>query len=252
MARRSNAREAKIALRKSALTDDMKPVRPGESGGQYKPLSDSDIEQINATVFRILEEIGFADANEHCIEVCQAVGAIYGDDKRLRFPRAVVEDALGKCNRNLTLHGQDPKHDLDLSGSRVHFSTAGAAVMIADPSNNEYRESTAQDLYDMARIADNCEHIHMFQRTCVLRDVVNNHDMDINTAYNALMGTTKHVGASWTEVNHLEDTLKMLHMVAGSEEVQLMYVVDAAVTCNHLDRDMRVCIVDRVLDEVSE
>ena len=218
MARRSNAREAKIALRKAALTDDMKPVRPGESGGQYKPLSDSDIEQINATVFRILQEIGFADANEHCIEVCQAVGAIYGDDKRLRFPRAVVEDALGKCNRNLTLHGQDPKHDLDLSGSRVHFSTAGAAVMIADPSNNEYRESTAQDLYDMARIADNCEHIHMFQRTCVLRDVVNNHDMDINTAYNALMGTTKHVGASWTEVNHLEDTLKMLHMVAGSEE----------------------------------
>lgn len=64
MARRSNARQAKIALRKAALAEDLKPVHAGESGGQYKPLSDSDIAQIDATVYRILEEIGFADANE--------------------------------------------------------------------------------------------------------------------------------------------------------------------------------------------
>ena len=153
MARRPNARAAKIALRKAALAEDLKPVHPGESGGQYKPLKDSDIEQIEATVYKILEEVGFADANEHCIETCVGVGAIYGEDKRLRFPRAVVDDALAKCQRDLTLHGQDPKHDLKLSGSRVHFSTAGAAVMIADPVKNEYRDIGAQDLYDMARIA---------------------------------------------------------------------------------------------------
>ncbi len=218
MGRRSNARQAKIALRQAALSEDMKPVHPGESGGQYKPLKDEDIALIDATVFRILEEVGFADATEHCIETCQSVGAIYGEDNRLRFPRAVVENAMAICCRELTLYGQDPKHDLQLTGSRVHFSTAGAAVMIADPENNEYRESTAQDLYDMARIADQCEHIHMFQRTCVLRDIINNHDMDINTAYNAIMGTTKHIGASWTETQHLEDTLKMLHLVAGGED----------------------------------
>jgi len=218
MARRSNAREAKIALRRAALAEDLKPVHAGESGGQFKPLTPSDIEQIEATVYRILEEVGFADANEYCIETCLAVGAIYGEDQRLRFPRAVVDDALSKCKRDLTLHGQDPKHDLQLSGSRVHFSTAGAAVMIADPVKNEYRETVAQDLYDMARITDKCEHIHMFQRTCVARDITDNHDMDINTAYNALMGTTKHIGSSWSEAQHLEDTLKMLHLVAGGED----------------------------------
>jgi trimethylamine--corrinoid protein Co-methyltransferase len=218
MARRANAREAKIAQRKAALSEDLKPVHAGEIGGQFKPLSESDIEQINATVFRILEEVGFAQATDHCIEKCTAIGGIYGDDERLRFPREVVEQAMDKCLRNLTLFGQDPKHDLDLSGSRVHFSTAGAAVMIADPIKNEYRESTAQDLYDMARISDQCEHIHMFQRTCVLRDITDNHAMDINTVYNSVMGTTKHVGASWTEVHHLEDSLKMLHLIAGGED----------------------------------
>ena len=218
MARRSGGRQAKIALRKAALAEDLRPVRAGIPGGQYRPLKDTDIELINDTVFKILEEVGFADATEHCIQACTAIGAIYGDDKRLRFPRAVVEDAMDKCCRNLVLHGQDPKHDLDLSGSKVHFSTAGAAVMIADPENNEYRESTAQDLYDMARIADRCDNIHMFQRTCVLRDITDNRAMDINTTYNAVMGTTKHVGASWTEVEHLEATLKMLHLIAGGED----------------------------------
>ena len=72
MGRRSNARAAKIALRQSALAEDLKPVHPGESGGHYKPLTDTNIEQINATVFRILEEIGFAQATEHCIETCKA------------------------------------------------------------------------------------------------------------------------------------------------------------------------------------
>ena len=217
MTRRSGGRQAKIALRKAALAEDLRPVRAGISGGQYRPLDDDEIASINSTVFKILEEVGFADATAHFIETCTAVGAIV-EGGRIKFPRAVVEDTMEKCCRNLILHGQDPKHDLDLSGSKVHFSTAGAAVMIADPANNEYRDSTAQDLYDMARITDKCDNIHMFQRTCVLRDITDNRAMDINTTYNAVMGTTKHVGASWTEASHLEDTLKMLHIIAGGEE----------------------------------
>jgi len=215
MRRRSGGRQAKIALRKAALADDLKPVHAGETGGQYRPLKDGDIKAIDSTVFKILEEVGFAQATPHCIDVCTAVGAIYGKDERLRFPPAVIKETMDKCCRNLTLHGQDPKHDLQLTGQKVHFSTAGAAVMIAD---NEYRESTAQDLYDMARIVDQCEHIHMFQRTCVLRDITDNYAMDINTTYNSVLGTTKHIGASWTEVHHLEDSLKMLHIFAGGED----------------------------------
>ncbi len=218
MARRSSAREAKIALRKAALAENLKPVHPGETGGWYRPLKEPDIAQIEATVYRILDEVGFADATEHCIDTCVAAGAVLGDDGRLRFPRALIDQTLEICCRELILHGQDPKHDLRLTGSRVHFSTAGAAVMIADPVANEYRESTAQDLYDLARLADRCEHIHMFQRMCVIRDIADNHDMDINTAYNSIMGTTKHIGSSWTEAHHLEDTLQMLHLVAGGED----------------------------------
>ena len=132
--------------------------------------------------------------------------------------RDVVEKAIASSERNLVLHGQDPAHDLQVSGSRVHFSTAGAAVMVVDPVTKTHRESQAHDLYDMARITDTCEHIHMFQRTCVLRDIEDTYAMELNTTYNAIMGTTKHVGASWTDARNVEKTLEMLHLVAGSEQ----------------------------------
>lgn len=217
MSRRSGGRKSRVALRNAPLAEDLKPVQPGETGGWYKPLADQDIPEVVATAYRILEEVGFAQATPHCIEVCTAFGAEYGDDQRLRMSRDVVDKALGMCRRNMTLHGQVPEYDLDLSGQRVHFSTAGAAVMIADTETNSYRDSQLQDLYDLSRIVSNCEHIHMFQRMCVARDVEDNMEMDLNTAYACVMGTQKHIGSSWTEAHHVEQTLEMLHLFAGGE-----------------------------------
>lgn len=218
MARRSGGRQARKALRSAPLAESKKPVHPGELGGRYRPLDEAGVAAIDANIFRILEEVGFNEATPHCIEAFTSVGAVLGDDGRLRMSRAVVENALQQAERNLVLHGQDPKYDLQINGTRVHFSTAGAAVMIADPATNSYRESTAQDLYDLARIADTCEHIHMFQRMCVLRDVIDNYEMDLNTTYCAVAGTAKHVGASWVHYTHLEKTLEMLHVIAGGED----------------------------------
>ncbi|MFQ6005110.1 MAG: trimethylamine methyltransferase family protein [Woeseia sp.] len=218
MGRRSGGRAARQALRSAPLAEDIKPVHPGELGGQYRPLTGEGIAAIDANVFRILEEVGFNDATPHCIAACTAVGSELGDDGRLRMPRPVVESALDQAERNLVLHGQDPAHDLEIRGERVHFATAGAAVMVADSDNDSYRDSNAQDLYDMARIVDTCEHIHMFQRTCITRDIPDNYELDLNTAYIAVSGTSKHVGAAWTQATHVQQTLKLLHIIAGGED----------------------------------
>jgi len=222
VSRRRGGRKAKVAIRSAPLSDKSKPVHPGESGGQYKPLNDEGVADIVENSFRILEDVGFNQATPHCIETCTALGAVMSDDGRLRFPRKVVKKAIDISNKDLILYAQNPTNDLHVSGSRVYFATAGAAVMIADAETKTYRDSMAQDLYDMARIADTCEHIHMFQRTCVLNDIKDNYAMDLNTAYNCVMGTTKHVGSSWTEAHHLEKTLKLLHLMAGGEEAWRM------------------------------
>ena len=76
----------------------------------------------------------------------------------------------------------------------------------------------SQDLYDAARIVDQMEHIHFFQRSMVLRDIEDPAEMDFNTCYAAIAGTRKHVGTSFVDPAHVHQTVDMLEMVAGGEE----------------------------------
>jgi trimethylamine---corrinoid protein Co-methyltransferase len=215
--RRAGGRAARVAARAAPLAEAMRPVRPGLTGGQYRPLTEAGVARIHQAALEALEVIGLADAPPSGVEIMTGAGAVLGDDGRLRFPRALVEDMLAKAARGITLHGRDPRHDLDLSGSRVHYGTAGAAVHIVDPLTHDYRDSTAQDLYDAARLTQHLDNIHFFQRAMVCRDVLDNFQMDINTLYACCAGTTKHVGTSFSDPSHVAGCFDLLHMIAGGE-----------------------------------
>ncbi|MFK7875412.1 MAG: trimethylamine methyltransferase family protein [Paracoccaceae bacterium] len=214
---RSGGRAARRAARAAALPDHMRPIRPGMSGGSFAPLSQIDIAKIHQTALDALEQIGLADAPPSGIEHLTRAGASLGDDGRIRFPRALVEDSLAKANRDVTLCGRDPAHDLDLSGTRVHYGTAGAAVHLVDVDGRDYRDSTVQDLHDAAKIAQNLDNIHFLQRPMVCRDIPDNREMDLNSIFACCSGTTKHIGVSFSEPGFVAPAIEMLHMIAGSE-----------------------------------
>ena len=216
--RRRGGREARRAVRAKPLPEAQRPVWPGVEGGRYLPLSEADVEKIHKAALDTLEQIGFADALPSCVELTTAAGAFVNEHGRLCFPRALVEDTIAKAARNFPLYGQDPKHDLDPSGKRIYFGTAGAAVHMVDATTGAYRDSTLTDLYDIARVVDSLDHIHFFQRSIIARDLTDPRDLDINTCYASVAGTTKHVGTAFTEPAHVEESLAMLHMIAGSEE----------------------------------
>lgn len=216
--RRSGGRAARRALRAAPLTKDMRPVRPGMSGGSYKPLSDKEVLRIHAAALDALEQIGLADAPPSGVKYLTDAGAILGDDGRLRFPRAVIEDAVANAPKEMTLFARDPAHDLHISGSKVYYGTAGAAVHMVDIDGNNYRESTIQDLHDAARIADTLDNVHYVQRPMVARDIVDNFEMDLNTVYATCAGTTKHVGTSIFEIDFVDGVFEFLHLLAGGEK----------------------------------
>ncbi len=215
---RSGGRSARRAARAAPLADHLRPIRPGMSGGQYAPMSASDLDRIHHAALEALETIGLADAPESGIAYLTKAGAKLGDDGRIRFPRSLVEDAIASANRSITLYGRDPRHDLELSGTRVHYGTAGAAVHLVEADGRTYRESTLQDLYDAARITDVLDNVHFLQRPMVARDITDNREMDLNTVYVTTSGTTKHIGTSFYDRSHVAPALEMLHMIAGGED----------------------------------
>ncbi|MEP5758726.1 MAG: trimethylamine methyltransferase family protein [Litoreibacter sp.] len=199
------------------MADDLRPVRPGMKGGHYRPLSDADVQRIHHAALDALEEIGLSQAPPSGVEAMVAVGAIQGDDGRLRYPRALVEDMLSKAARNVTLPARDEKFDLHLKTDSVHFGTAGAAVHMVDPVTLEYRDPSTQDLYDAARLVQHLDNIHFFQRPLVCRELTDNLELDLNTIYAAVSGTQKHIGTSFSEPDNVAPSIELLHQIAGGE-----------------------------------
>ncbi|MEE9313642.1 MAG: trimethylamine methyltransferase family protein [Rhizobiaceae bacterium] len=215
--RRSGGRAARRNMRAAPLAEEIRPVRAGMEGTSYKPLSDEDVLKVNEAVLDVLENIGLSQATDGCIAACERLGAIMGDDGRLRFPRATVLETIKNANRDFTIYGRDPKHDMHPQGNKVHYGTAGAAVHVVDVEKNEYRESYLQDVYDAARIVEGLDNIHFFQRPMVARDIEDPLEMDLNTLYASLSGTTKHVGTSFSVAEYVPEALEMMYKIAGGE-----------------------------------
>ncbi|MGB0845596.1 MAG: trimethylamine methyltransferase family protein [Thiolinea sp.] len=200
---------------KRAQAPEINPAPPGPSGGQYKPLTDHDIQQIYQTALRILEEIGMGDVPDILLEQALKKGAHQNDAGRLCYPKAMVEDIIAGACRNVVMYGRDPKHDFEIGGEKVHFGTGGAAVQTLDLDTHTYRAATLRDLYDFARLADSLTNVSWFTRCCVATDVEDITDLDINTAYALLRGTTKPVGTSFTLGSTVDPIVDMFELALG-------------------------------------
>lgn len=217
----STARQGRAARRNArkdgAGSGATTAIWPGIEGGRFKPIPEAGIEAIHQTALRILAEVGLANATERCIDTVTSAGGTLTDKGRLLFPTEMVERVLATAGRSFKLYGQRPEFDLDPSGARIHLGTSGAAVHIIDSETRKVRDSTLQDLYDMARLADALPNIHMFQRIVVARDILDTHEMELNTAYACARGTAKPIGCSFTDRATMEDAIAIFHMIAGGE-----------------------------------
>ena len=78
-ARRSGGRASRVAERAAPLAENLRPIRAGMSGGQYRPLTDAGMAQIHAAALDALEQIGLSQAPPSGVKLLTDAGAIAGD-----------------------------------------------------------------------------------------------------------------------------------------------------------------------------
>ncbi|TQV83059.1 trimethylamine methyltransferase family protein [Denitrobaculum tricleocarpae] len=214
--RRGGGRAARKAAR-LAPEVEVDPCTPGQRGGAYRPLSDAKLNTICNEAFRVLEEIGMSEVPPMVQEMALAGGARLNDLGRLCYPRSMVEDIIAGAATSLIYYGRDPRHDFEVGGDKVYFGTGGAAVQTLDRKSGLYRPSTLADLYDFTRLVDTLPNVSWFTRCCVATDIPDNFDLDINTAYALLAGTTKPVGTSFTLPEYVAPVIEMFDLALGGE-----------------------------------
>jgi trimethylamine--corrinoid protein Co-methyltransferase len=212
--RRAGGRRDKLAQRGATAPN---PCPPGQRGGQYTPLKRSEIEAIYSTALRLLSDLGMGEAPARLKADLVAAGAVWRGDGRIRFPAALVEDAIAGAAKTFILHGRDEARSIEVGGDRVYFGTGGAAVQTLDLETGRYRPSTLQDLHDFTRLQDKLENVSWFTRCCVATDVPDTFELDVNTAYALIRNTTKPVATSFTLAGHVAPIVRMLDIAAGGE-----------------------------------
>ncbi len=216
--RRAGGRAARVALRQAPLAEDARAVWPGMPGGRYKPLTDNECDQVFEAALELLEDVGMGQATPEFIELVTAAGGHMDDNERLHFPRALIHRGIELAAKKFRLHAFGSDNDgVELGGDKVHFSTAGAAVLMLDHETQRFRESTLADVYNSARLIDTLDNIHVAVRTVVARDMETSKDVDLNTAYAMMTGTSKPQGTSFFEPHHVHDVVAMYDMALGGE-----------------------------------
>ncbi len=210
-------RAARHRMREEGPVGERRPIRASMPSGNYRPLAESDLARIHAASLDILERIGIADAIPAWRDRVVSAGGRLSAAGRLCFPRALVEDAIAGAGRNITLPGRDPRHDLYLSGDRVHTGGGSATIEILDPNTDRYRPTTLLDLYDTVRFEDTLDNMHFVIRSCIVRDMTEARDLDLNTAYACLSATSKHNVTSFFQPEHLEEAVAMFDISLGGD-----------------------------------
>lgn len=204
--------------RRSKLASDPVKRRPAPVAGHLGPFSHKEMTRINSASLDILSSIGLSGASEMAVQNVTHCGGSQTRDGRLTFPKSLVEEALAGLRRDFTLCGRDQTHDIQMHRGRVHTGSGGASPMVLDHQTGSFRSATLADLYDAARLTDTLENVHFFSRSVIAGDMASLYDLDINTAYASLAGTTKHVMTSVSQASHVSDIAEMCHLLAGSSK----------------------------------
>ncbi|MFZ7126197.1 MAG: trimethylamine methyltransferase family protein [Desulfobacterales bacterium] len=192
----------------------------GLPGGQYKPLSERDIETLHDAALTVLEKTGltYESGLDDTLEMLEKAGAeVDRAQARIRLPRDLVTAQAEKAPERVVLFGRGEGNDLDLTEDRVHMGTGGAAIKVLDPETGAARPSTLKDIYDIGRLVDRLDHIHFYLRPCIPTDIPES-AYDVNMFYACLNATDKHVMSGVNNEDGFQRVVDLAALVAGGRE----------------------------------
>ncbi len=207
-------------------------IRKGLAGGSFKPLTKESISRVHQTVMRIIEEVGFEVNSKTALGLFEQFGArVDGEKRRVRLPQDKVMELIRMAPSEITLCGQDEKHDIFLGGNRVYAGTGGTALYIYEPDTGQKRLATLEDLKCIAKLVDHLDNIHLFMLPTYPSELPVE-QVDINRFFAGLDNTTKHVMGGIYTSDGVKQVIRMAEMVAGSAEALRERPLISMITCS--------------------
>lgn len=198
---------------------------------QYKPLKQSDIEEIDRATMEVLSEIGFEVHQPEAFTYFKEVADFVDEQKKIiKVKEKTVKELISSAPSTVTLYGRDEEHDCTLGSGEVYFGTGGTALNILDYGQKESRPATLQDLENVIRVVERMDNIDI----CLLPTYPSDIDIDevdIHRFKAGLTYTNKHIMGGVYTSKGIDEVIRLAEEVAGSPEALRERPFISFITC---------------------
>ncbi|UCD57066.1 MAG: trimethylamine methyltransferase family protein [Candidatus Hydrogenedentota bacterium] len=206
-------------------------VRKGIPGGGYKPLTDSEVDQVCETSFKLLNEVGVLVQEPAALEHFEKAKAVVDyRSNTVRIPQSLVVSCLETLPSSVTLYARDESHNIVLEDSRVYVGTGGTALNIINFGADSVRPAQLQDLKSICRLVDALENIHFI----VLPTYPNELDIervDVNRFFAGLSQSSKHIMGGVYTIDGLRQVIRLGQIIAGGVDALREHPIVSIITC---------------------
>jgi len=220
-------------------------------------LKPEQIESLHEASLSLLNKPGITCYSPAAAELldeagCDVSSSREGDGARqVRFPRKVVDDALRQAPEEVILGARNPQNSLLLNAHNptVYFGTGAETNIFLETELEEFikkddpslttrhplhktKQGSLKFLCQSAKLCNQLLHLDFFIRNVNIQDEdINTQNKDVNVFLASLMFMTKHVQSGITQLERLNDVIKLAEIVAGGEAKLRENPVISFITC---------------------
>ena len=211
-------------------------------------FTESELDDVHLATLEILERTGVFVEDDEALDIFKDGGCRIDRETRLvKIPPHVVEDAIRSAPSRYVLYGRDPKNDFVVEPGRVAFTNFSEGIRVIDVETGELRDSTKQDIADIARLNDYLSELDTHEIAVGAKDVppataaVHNSEMQ-------LLNTTKPIGIGPLSGMECRAIFRMAAEIVGGEDAlrerPILYSGVCPVSPLKLPRDATEVIIE--------
>jgi len=185
----------------------------------FRMFQENDLESLHWGTLDVLENAGIKVFSEECLKLLEGAGCTVDlKQSSAKIPGNLVEEAIRKAKKNITLCARNPKYDVVLDGRRVYCCTDGNGTSVLDFETGKRRMSTSRDLQTVGKVANALDSAHVFWPCVSCQDIPDHyrHVVDLKVALSSI---EKHVQVETTSHRREAQWLvKLGAALAGDEK----------------------------------
>ncbi len=185
------------------------------TGWGLKTFTCDALDKIHAATLDVLRTTGVSVDCDEALNILHDGGCWINRKTRVvRFPEHVVTQAISTCPSQILLAGRDPENDFMMGGKQVGFTTFGVGLFTEDLKTGEIRESTKEDVAQIARLTDALMHMDILTAPVTPRDKPDS-SADLHMLEAALVNCSKHYASDAEDGERVKKLIEMAAAVAG-------------------------------------